>query len=81
MGGEKKRAGSAGGKQKKEKVNTTPIQEYDFFVMRDGGEADETVPADHSVKEKKKSVETRAHPFFSPTDAGMRKVAFDLIKR
>lgn len=55
MGGEKKKTGSAGGKQKKEKVNSAPIQEYDFFVMRDGGAVEETVPADHSVKEKKSS--------------------------
>jgi hypothetical protein len=55
MEGEKKKAGSAGGTQKKKKVNATPIQEYDFFVMRDGGETDETVPADHSLKEKKSS--------------------------
>lgn len=64
MGGEKKRTGSAGGKQKKEKVNTTPIQEYDFFVVRDGGEGDETVPADHSVKEKKKSSRKKSTFFF-----------------
>jgi hypothetical protein len=63
MGGEKKRAGSAGGKQKKEKVNSVPIQEYDFFVMRDGGVVEETVPADLSVKEKK-SCRKKSSSFF-----------------
>jgi len=77
MGGEKKKAGSAGGDQEKKKVDTTPIQEYDFFVRRDDGVVNETAPADHAVKRK---AEERAHPFFSPTDVVMRKVAFDLSK-
>ena len=66
MRGEKKRTGSAGGKQKKEKVNTTPIQEYDFFVMRDGGGADGAVPTDQLVKEKKKISRKKSPSFFLP---------------
>ncbi len=64
MGGEKKRAGSTGEKGKKESANSTPIQEYDFFVMRDGGEAEESSSADQSVKAKRKSGRNKSASFF-----------------
>ena len=65
MGGERKKAGSAGGNQKIKKVDTTPIQEYDFFVMRDSDEEDKTIPADQSVKEKKSNRKKRSSFFLS----------------
>jgi hypothetical protein len=55
MEGEKKRAGLTGSKGKKEIDNSVPIQEYDFFVTRDGGNMEETAPADQSVEVKKKA--------------------------
>jgi hypothetical protein len=64
MEGEKKRAGSAGGKQKKEEINTQPIQEYDFFVTRDGGDTEDPTPLDHSVKVKKKGGRNKSTSFF-----------------
>jgi hypothetical protein len=64
MEGEKKRAGLTGGKVKKEIVNSVPIQEYDFFVTRDGGDTEKTTPADHSVKAKKKGGRNKSTSFF-----------------
>jgi len=64
MEGEKKKAGLAGSKGKKEIVNSGPIQEYDFFVIRDGGDTEETAPVDHSVKAKKKGGRNKSTSFF-----------------
>jgi hypothetical protein len=64
MKGEKKRAGLTGSKRKKKNVNSGPIQEYDFFVTRDGGDTKETVPADQSVKVKKRGGRNKSTSFF-----------------
>jgi hypothetical protein len=64
MEGEKKRAGITGGKGKKETVSSVPIQEYDFFVTRDGGDTEETPPADQSVNVKKKGGRNKSTSFF-----------------
>ena len=65
MEGEKKREASlAGSKGKKENVNPGLIQEYDFFVTRDGGDAEEAAPADQSVKAKKKGGRNKSTSFF-----------------
>jgi hypothetical protein len=64
MEGEKKRAGLTGGKGKKEIVNSVPIQEYDFFVTRDGGDTEESAPTDQSVKVKKKGSRNKSTSFF-----------------
>jgi hypothetical protein len=64
MEGENKRAGLVGSKAKKEIVNSVPIQEYDFFVTRDGGDIEETAPADQSVKVKKKGGGNKSTSFF-----------------
>ena len=54
----------AGSKGKKEIVKSVPIQEYDFFVTRDGGDTEKTAPADHSVKVKKKGGRNKSTSFF-----------------
>ena len=64
MEGEKKKAGLAGSKEKKEIIKSVPIQEYDFFVTRDGGDTEKTAPADHSVKAKKKDGRSKSTSFF-----------------
>jgi hypothetical protein len=64
MGGEKKKAGTTGGKGKKEVVNSVPIQEYDFFVTRDGGKTEDNAPLDPSVKVKKKGGRNKSTSFF-----------------
>jgi hypothetical protein len=64
MEGEKKRAGLAGSKRKKQAVNSGPIQEYDFFVIREEGGTVETAPPDHSVKVKKKGGRNKSTSFF-----------------
>ena len=64
MEGEKKRAGLTGSKRKKKNVNSGPIQEYDFFVARDGDDTEETAPADQSVESKKKDGRNKSSSFF-----------------
>jgi hypothetical protein len=64
MEGDKKRAGLAGSKWKKKNAGSGPIQEYDFFVTRDGEDADETAPVDHSDKVKKKGSRNKSTSFF-----------------
>jgi len=64
MEGEKKRAGLTGSKRKKKNVNSETIQEYDFFVTRDGDDTEETAPADQSVKMKKKDGRNKSSSFF-----------------
>ncbi|MDP1989613.1 MAG: hypothetical protein Q8K00_01215 [Syntrophales bacterium] len=64
MEGENKRAGLVGSKGKKEIVNSVPIQEYDFFVTRDGSDTEETAPADQSGKVKKKGGRNKSTSFF-----------------
>jgi hypothetical protein len=55
MEGDKKRVGLTGSKRKKQTVNTSSNQEYDFFVIREEGGTVETDPPDHSsVKVKKR---------------------------
>jgi hypothetical protein len=44
--------------------NPEPIQEYDFFVTRDEGDAEEAAPADHPVKEKKRGCRNKSTSFF-----------------
>jgi hypothetical protein len=64
MEGENKKAGLVGSKGKKEIVNSGPIQEYDFFVTRDGDDTAETAPADQPVKVKKKGGQNKSTSFF-----------------
>jgi hypothetical protein len=64
MEGERKRTGLTGSKGKKKIVNSAPIQEYDFFVTRDGGDIEETAPADQSVKVRKKGGRNKSTSFF-----------------
>ena len=50
-------------------VNPGPIQEYDFFVTRDGDDTKEIAPkeiapADQSVKVKKKDGRNKSTSFF-----------------
>ena len=64
MEGEKKRASSRCSKGKKANLNPGPIQEYDFFVTRDGGDTKEAAAADHSIKAKKKGGRNKSTSFF-----------------
>lgn len=64
MEGEKKRAGSRSGKGKKGNLSSGPIQEYDFFVTRDGSDREETVPADRSIKARRKGGRNKSTSFF-----------------
>jgi hypothetical protein len=65
MEGEKKRARlRRGSRGKKANPNSEPIQEYDFFVTRNGGDTEEATPADHSIKVKKKNGRNKSTTFF-----------------
>ena len=64
MEGEKKRAGSRRGKGEKGNLGSGPIQEYDFFVTRDGSGREETVPADRSIKARRKGSRNKSTSFF-----------------
>lgn len=55
MEGEKKKAGSRSCIRKKANLKPGSIQEYDFFVIRNGREAEEAAHADHLTKARKKA--------------------------
>lgn len=64
MEGEKSRTGSKGYKRKKSSPDPRPIQEYDFFVARDGLANEETVPADQWSSGRKKGSRKKGASFF-----------------
>jgi hypothetical protein len=64
MEGEKKRTSLRSSRGKKANLNPKPIQEYDFFVTRDGDDTEEAAPADHSVRAKKKGSRNKSTSFF-----------------
>ena len=65
MAGERKRIQSRGLKEKKTNSNPDSNEEYDFFVIQDGGcENQETAAADQRIKAKKKYGRSRGMSFF-----------------